>query len=99
MKIPYYFLDEDHFPSDEPCWFQDNPWEEKYIIICAQTIKSIDGFSIIREGAFIEDAKHNLWQAFWAIFAKLPERPEIPIPSEEMWKPSEYKDNFIDFEP
>ena len=36
MRIPYCFLDENHFPSSEPYYFEDEPGSGKYMILLAQ---------------------------------------------------------------
>ena len=97
MKIPYWFLDEDHFESDTPHIFIDD--DGPYVIIQARTKPHIkDQFTFLRSGVDEEDAKHNLWEALWAVFNKYPDRPEIPLPSEEDWIPSDVKEGFVEYD-
>ncbi len=98
MRIPYCFLDENHFPSDEPHFFEDEPGGGTYVMIQAQTLNPVNGYTFLRSGEDVAEAEHNLWEALWSVFAKLPDRPSLPCPREEEWFPSENPDLFIEFD-
>jgi hypothetical protein len=98
MRIPYCFLDEDHLPSGEPCFFEDAPGSGKYVIVLAQTVNTVNGYTFLRTGEDIAEARHNLWEALWSVFAQLPGRPYIQCPPESEWAPSENPDLFIEFD-
>ena len=98
MRIPYCFLDQDYFPSDEPWFFEDEPGSGRYVIIQAQTMNTANGYTFLRSGEDVEEAQHNLWEALWAVFARLPNRPDIPCPPEENWIPSDNPNNYIEFD-
>jgi len=98
MRIPYCFLDENHFPSGESCYFEDEPGIGKYLILLARTRSLVNGYTFLRDGTDIAEAEHNLWQALWSVFAKLPDRPCLPCPPESEWASSGHPSLFIEFD-
>lgn len=98
MRIPYCFLDEDHLPCPEPCFFEDDAGGGRYVVVRAQTRQSVNGYTFLRTGEDVAEAEHNLWEALWSVFAPLPGRPSIPCPPEAEWLPSDDPRRFVEFD-
>jgi len=98
MRIPYCYLGQDHFPSEEPCFFEDTPGGGSYVVVLAQTLNSVNGYTFLRNGEDVEDAKHNLWEALWSVFARLPGRPYLSCPPESEWVSSGNPDLYVEFD-